>query len=332
MCIVAQKIGPQTAGLIPIGGNCLDILYFQQYFYSYFCTNAVLPIGLKQNTTLELVLNTMECVNCGVVGHSFRECKEPVLSFGICAVKFMDSSGPHYLLIRRRDSLSYVEFMRGKYKLDNQGYIQLLINGMTVEERGRLHGTGFDKLWETLWNSQNTRQYRNEYETAKKTFELLKNTGDVYGKILSSYVDSATATWTEPEWGFPKGRRSLHETELSCATREFVEETGLAQRVLQMIPDEPQLLEEYTGTNGIRYRQIYFLGGCAHDITATPQPYNRIMNREVGNIGWFSYEEALTKIRETNPEKRALLTHLHKRICEEGLGAKIRHVLEWKTA
>jgi len=273
----------------------------------------------------------MECVNCGIVGHTFRDCREAVMSFGVCAVKFTDISGviPRYLLIRRRDSLSYVEFMRGKYKLDNAPYIQLLINGMTVEERSRLHAQSFDKLWDTLWNNQNTRQYRNEYETAKRIFEALKNTGDVYGKILSSFIEAATTTWSEPEWGFPKGRRSLHENKLHCAIREFTEETGIAERCLKLIPDEAELIEEYSGTNGIRYRQIYYLGGCAPGTDAATQPFNRIMNREVGNIGWFTFDEAFAKIRDTNPEKRTLLTRLHDRICEEGVGTKIRHVLEW---
>ena len=71
--------------------------------------------GSKPQQTLIRSLNTeMECVNCGKMGHSFRECTEPVLSFGVIAVKFIDNE-PYYLLIRRRDSLSYVEFLRGKY-------------------------------------------------------------------------------------------------------------------------------------------------------------------------------------------------------------------------
>ena len=100
----------------------------------------------------------MECVNCGKLGHTFRDCTEPVMSFGICAIKFLEGV-PHYLLVRRRDSLCYVEFLRGKYKMDKIDYIHLLINGMTVEERGRLLMKPFEKLWSDLWNGQNTRQF-----------------------------------------------------------------------------------------------------------------------------------------------------------------------------
>ena len=108
----------------------------------------------------------MDCGNCGKHGHTFRDCREPVTSFGVCAIKLCGET-PQYLMIRRRDSLAYVEFLRGKYKLDNIAYITVLMNGMTIEERSRLLSTPFDKLWENLWFGQITRQFRNEYENAK---------------------------------------------------------------------------------------------------------------------------------------------------------------------
>ena len=272
----------------------------------------------------------MQCVNCGKLGHSFRDCKEPVMSFGICAVKFVEGA-PQYLLIRRRDSLAYVEFMRGKYKNDQHDYIQLLLNGMTADERGRLMAHTFDKLWDTLWNNQNTRQYRNEYENAKRIFNAFKNTGDVDGRLMSKYIDEVTTSWTEPEWGFPKGRRTVQETELKCALREFTEETGFPEKVLHVVPDEETFIEEYTGTNGIPYKQVYFVCGCTAETVASFQPTNHVMNREVGGIGWFTYEAALGKIRETNKEKRALLTRLHTRITSEGLNDRLETAIEWTT-
>lgn len=272
----------------------------------------------------------MECVNCGKLGHTFRDCTEPILSFGVIAVKFIEAE-PHYLLICRRDSLSYVEFLRGKYKLENREYIQSLLNSMTVEERGRLLTTSFDKLWETLWNGQNTRQFRNEYEIAKRTFESLKNTGDTYGRLLSRYVEESTGTWVEPEWGFPKGRRALHESEKCCAQREFEEESGIRRSVVHFIEGAP-LVEEYTGTNGVRYKQSYFVGCCAPETEAVLQTSNRVMRREVGAIGWFPFSEAYVKIRASNAEKRAMLGVLHHRILSEGLKDTLTSALEWTAS
>jgi len=270
----------------------------------------------------------MECVNCGKLGHTFRDCRAPIMSFGICAVKFIDTT-PHYLLIQRRDSLGYVEFLRGKYKLDNPDYIMLLLNGMTAEERQRLIMNGFDKLWENLWNSQNTRQYRNEYETAKRQFETLRTTGDIKGKLLHAYVLGATTEWPSPEWGFPKGRRSLGETELACAIREFTEETGLAKSILHICSGIDPYIEQYIGSNGITYKQVYFLAVCKSDTEAAVQSGNKVMVREVGNIGWFTFEEALAHLRVTNVEKRAVLTRLNGDITSAAGKEKVLTALDW---
>lgn len=265
----------------------------------------------------------MECGNCGKQGHTFRDCRDPVMSFGICAVKY-NVDTPYYLMIRRRDSLSYVEFLRGKYRLENTEYISMLINGMTVEERSRLLSLPFDKLWENLWYSQITRQFRNEYEHAKRIFESIKQTGDTNGKLLTRYIDDAITKWTDAEWGFPKGRRSIHETEINCALREFTEETGLPAKVLTVLKDELPLYEEYIGTNGIPYKQKYFIGSCANDTLAQIQPHNKVMSREIGDIGWFTFEEALKKIRETNVEKRKVLNKLKDRIESESINLILR--------
>lgn len=265
-----------------------------------------------------------KCINCGKPGHAFRDCKEPIMSYGIIAVKHVDSI-PYYLLIRRRDSLSYVEFMRGKYNLNDPHYIQQLINGMTRDEQSRLVSQTFDSLWSSLWNNQNTRQYRNEYNAAKRMFELLRNTGDIHGKLLVRYLDDSTKEWTDPEWGFPKGRRMPHESIENCALREFKEETGCDPAIVSLIGGSDGFVEEYLGTNGIHYRQTYYVGVAKHDAKAEFQPHNRVMNREVGAIGWFSFEDAYVKIRNTNKEKRALLAKLHHQILHDNL-------LDWKRA
>ena len=187
MCIVAQKIGPHTAGLIPREGN--RCLFLDSIIIAFY-----LGLQVLSKQILRIQGKSMECANCGVIGHTFRDCAGPVLSYGVIAVKFL-SGVPHYLLVRRRDSISYVEFLRGKYKMDNPEYITLLINGMSHEERRRLLSGEFNTLWETLWNSQNTRQFRNEYEMAHRTFDAIRNTGDVHGRLLVEYVERATETW-----------------------------------------------------------------------------------------------------------------------------------------
>ena len=205
------------------------------------------------------------------------------------------------------------------------------MDNMTIEERGRLLIKPFETLWSDLWNGQNTRQFRNEFEHAKKTFEALKATGDKDGKTLAQYIEMAAGRFVDAEWGFPKGRRALKESETTCAIREFREETGFSEKMIHLV-DEPALIEEYLGTNNIPYKQTYFVAACASNTAATIQPHNHIMSREIGNIGWFTFEEAMARIRESNVQKRVVMTELHRRVLAGGLRAKLLGVLEWREA
>ena len=253
----------------------------------------------------------MECINCGVVGHSFRDCGAPVSSFGIIGIRDHATSAsvtePQVLLIRRRDSLGYVEFLRGRYSLSTTEFIQRLIDQMTTDEHHRLLTQSFDDLWNRLWNHQNTRQYRNEYEHAKNLFERLKSTGDVTGRTTAAYIAACPTHWREPEWGFPKGRRSHHETEFMTALREFREETGWRHSLPACSKTVDPLVELYTGSNGIAYRQVYYIGFCAGDSAVGMDPSNHVQLREVSAVEWCSLDDAIAKFRSTSPEKRALV-------------------------
>jgi hypothetical protein len=49
-----------------------------------------------------------------------------------------------YLLIRRKNSLNYVEFIRGKYDIHNLDYLEKSINFITVPERNMIKNNSFD--------------------------------------------------------------------------------------------------------------------------------------------------------------------------------------------
>ena len=73
------------------------------------------------------------CNNCGKLGHLFHQCKMPITSIGIIAFRIKDNK-IEYLLIRRKDSLGFVDFLRGKYQVNNKEYILNLLNKMTNSE------------------------------------------------------------------------------------------------------------------------------------------------------------------------------------------------------
>ena len=89
------------------------------------------------------------CNNCGKQGHSFNQCKKPIISIGIIAITKVEGQFK-YLLICRKDSLGYIDFLRGKYPLYDQKYIQNLVDEMTFQEKANLLKLPFKTLWGNL--------------------------------------------------------------------------------------------------------------------------------------------------------------------------------------
>ena len=83
------------------------------------------------------------CNNCGRSGHLFHQCKHPIISNGIIVFRIFNRQ-IEILLVKRKDSLCYVDFIRGKYKLDDKAYIQNLFNKMTNKEKLMIQHYNFE--------------------------------------------------------------------------------------------------------------------------------------------------------------------------------------------
>lgn len=242
------------------------------------------------------------CSNCGKAGHFFRECREPITSLGILAFRRPSLSTPaQWLLICRRVSIGFIEIMRGKYEIRDTPCIQLLVDQTTLREREMLLTKGFPELWHDLWNGPASRRYQAEYDKSKAKYEVIKSRG-----VLAAAVTASTTTWAEPEWGFPKGRRSSSETELACALRETQEEAGVRKQDLRVLSASP-LMEEYRGSNGICYRHRYWLAEANSDLEVRMDATNMDQRREISDVRWCTLEEATALIRPYNKEKLSVL-------------------------
>jgi 8-oxo-dGTP pyrophosphatase MutT (NUDIX family) len=214
-----------------------------------------------------------------------------------------------YLMIQRRDSIGFVEFMRGKYNPTDTDYVRCQLEGMTREEQRRLVETPFDDLWSELWGlpQEGFHAYRNEKEQARQKLEELRSNRP----SLQSLIDAIPVIHDTPEWGFPKGRRDSYESEYACAMREFKEETNLSEKDVYPVRNLDPISEVFTGTNSVQYCHKYFMvyvpPAVAHGVAMVPESVNKDMAREVGDIRWFSLEGALERIRPLHVEKRNVL-------------------------
>ena len=56
-----------------------------------------------------------------------------------------------YLMICRKDTLGFIDFMRGKYPLNESHYVANMIQQMTMKERHDILQYDFTTLWCNLW-------------------------------------------------------------------------------------------------------------------------------------------------------------------------------------
>lgn len=243
--------------------------------------------------------NDIICINCNGVGHAFKDCKMPIISYGIIAWRRPKRDRPwiEYLLIQRKDTIGYIDFIRGKYS--NQSMIKNLFEEMTDEERMRLATFDFKKIWQDLWNNKSSRIYINEYEKSKSKFEKLNIQGMLNGTPKSKWKDNG--------FEYTKGRKNINETNIECAKREFIEESGYKEHEFVVMERVEEISELFFGSNGKRYKHIYYIAMMLTDRDPVVDPNNIIQSGEIRKIGWFPFNKCINMFRSYHTSKRQVL-------------------------
>lgn len=259
-------------------------------------------------------MNSIYCNNCGKTGHSFHQCKSPIMSFGVIAFRRRPTDGIiEYLMIRRKDTLGFIDFMRGKYSVHNKYYIMNMFKQMTVDEKEKIYTSTFDELWAGLWGSDATaEQYRLEETVSREKWDTLK--AGIYHKDDHYSLESIVLEsmkyerWTEAEWGIPKGRRDIHESDYDCAIREFCEETGYSADKLVVLKNMVPYEEIFTGSNYKSYKHKYYITYMRYADTLATHFHQQ---SEVSCSEWKSFDKCMDAIRSYNLEKKRLISNLH---------------------
>ena len=275
----------------------------------------------------------------------YRMCPEPITSYGIICCDLQQPDSVRYLMVQRKDSLCFVEFMRGKYTLQDGHYIKFLLSNMTKDERANLStADSFDGLWLQMWsNKHNNRVFQKEFEGSRLKFDALSRGCDVVFDAAAAaeaqegeersrteelprcrrvclcdlLKETAECCLLEREWGFPKGRRNLNEDNLQCALREFTEETGLGSQKVKMYAGVPCVQEVFKGSNGVTYRHVYYTA-CLQGDSTLPANLSLLGCREIKTIAWFQFQEVCQKIPAHNVERLAIVHYVHNLVVRSG--------------
>ena len=293
------------------------------------------------------------CNNCGKNNHEYKECRDPVTSYGIILVNFDESLEEYkkilfeyinktenkidldefgvkvnsykdvikfskftnsikFLMIQRKHTLGYIEFIRGRYKIDNIDGIIYLFQQMTQEEINNIAKHDFDKLWKDFWGDTQalSPNFINEYEKSKEKFMILKNEEEELS--LNFYVNNVVPAWKQSEWGFPKGRRSKQEENMTCAIREFKEETDFKDEDFTVLDKITPIIEDFIGTNGVKYRHVYYIAfNNKNENEIKVNNNNENQNSEIGDVKLYNYDDSLKIIRPYHTAKKKVLSSVY---------------------
>lgn len=295
--------------------------------------------------------NKHYCSNCNKVGHVIKKCSKPIISCGIFCFKLdnnllpifnkninhihyhdLDNNNIHisnilkfqkynkliqFLLVKRKHSLNYIDFIRGKYNQCDTNKLVNMFNYMSKHELEMIINTNdFNKLWDDLWGSNaHLQMYNNEMKSSMNKFNSLKK-----NKIIKN-ISSECNPYDTPEWEIPKGRKDSNETNIECAVREFKEETLLDKSDYNILTSVNPIHDTFVGTNNKEYTHVFYIGMANQNKTKLLPS-----NNEIEEIRWCNWDEMVKLIRPYNNNKINILTNLFIfiiNICETNVNKNI---------
>ena len=259
---------------------------------------------MSKFTSNTQIMSNIFCNNCGNQGHLFHNCKKPITSIGIICFRFNEKNkyDLELLMVQRKDSMGYVDILRGKYNLNNEFHIRNIMNELTLDEYTNIQKHNFKTLWIKLWDITNEEELKNlTYGKNNNEYKLDK-------LRMSKLFRDFKPKYSQPEWGFPKGRRNSREKDIDCALREFEEETGIMRESIKLVQNVYTLEENFTGSNLKSYKHKYYLAYIPYEHSNN---LNNFQRSEIGNMKWMSINECMDKIRDYNFEKKDLVERVH---------------------
>ena len=206
-----------------------------------------------------------------------------------------------FLLVNRRHSLNYIDFIRGNYHINDIDKINNMCSLMSTDEINMIKTNSFTTLWYNLWlKNAYKKKYLEEMNLSKKKFTTL---------IESGILDNIKSEYSSTEWEIPKGRKNLNETNLHCAMREFDEETSLCDKDYNILSCLDSIHDVFIGTNNKEYKHIFYTA-LYNNNNYINNNYINYKNNEIEEVRWCKWSELNDLIRPYNKNKINILTNI----------------------
>lgn len=217
-----------------------------------------------------------------------------VSSYGVaCVRKNPDSGCYEILMIKKRHTYAFVEFVRGVYDPYKDYDLEYMFDAMTITEKSIIQTRRFEILWSICNSEPSKGAERSVYNRSLKKYTSLHDRGTLL-RLLSNSTNANLL------WEIPKGRSNKKETPLISAVREFQEETGLSKDAYRILLDEGTI--EYSFVDcGVKYKYIYYIALLGRNVVPKYDYNNEHMLWELSEIRFMSSNA----IQELNNQRLA---------------------------
>ena len=263
--------------------------------------------GTNCNSAPRALPSKRLCKNCNMPGHIHRNCGFPITSIGIIVCRDVDTPDISMLMVRRKDTYGYVDFLRGKLNFKTPESMQSAIDEMTLREKDVVcnikSAEDIRELRKQMWGDFKIQFRKEENDACINIMAFINNNPG----MLSRMVLRSNTEWGEPEWGFPKGKRDHHETDIRCANREFEEETGISKQSIHVLQNVKPVEETYIGTDDRPYKHKYFIA-LMTDSNAKKTVLTEFQRSEISKVMWVGERQLDDIMRPDNQKKRDVYT------------------------
>ena len=184
----------------------------------------------------------------------------------------MNKNVPEVLLIKKRCSYAFCEFVQGKlFTSTNQ------FDKMTRDEMCDILTLDFDIIW-NRYSPNNSKYINIKRELFKK---YLKDNGKKITNLIIS-----TQKKVDLMWECPKGSQHKLEDEITCAIRELKEETGIDKKDYTIVGN----LNKYTShvSNKTLYKVKYYVAYTDKKLNLYCKLEDYIKTNEIIDMKWFN--------------------------------------------